>query len=68
MRDLEKLIELNPEGNFFLDELNIGPTSFSIERLAEVANQVSESRYFWVACQGDKLPNSVVIKKYLIGK
>ena len=68
IKDFEKIVELNPNGNFFLDEINIGPTCFSIERLGKVAKQVSESYYFWVACQGDKSPNSVAIKKCLTGK
>ena len=54
--DLEKLVENNPESNFFIDEAPVSEENFPTEVLAQISKKVSPNNSLWIACQSDKPP------------
>ena len=56
LSDLEKLVENNPESNFFIDEAPVSEENFPTEVLAQISKKVSPNNSLWIACQSDKPP------------
>ncbi len=56
LSDLEKLVENNPNSNFFIDEAPVSEENFPTEMLAQISKKVSPNNTMWIACQSDKLP------------
>jgi hypothetical protein len=54
--DVKKLVESNPNSNFFIDEAPVSEENFPAEALALLSKKVSPNNFLWIACQSDKPP------------
>ncbi len=46
-----QIVNDNPEGHFFLDEVPLAELRITPEDLEEISNAIPEENFFWIACQ-----------------